>query len=276
VTELHWFPTYVDKWLSSPAIARMLPEQEGAYLRLLLFAWGNGTEPPTIPTDDESLAAMSRLGKRWAKLGGLVREQFEEVNGRLVNAKQMAVWTDQQARYEKLAVAGRRGGDAKAKRKRGSSDATVEASDAVAMDVANGKQQELEEAVVTSPNGLVLPASAPGGALGVEPPRAPAPKLGMNGHDDGLAARYAERLNELVDLWTAKHPDDAAELERTSRRDMGLPDGLLSGFAAGALRDRMASNIRALNPAWPPQEQWIAQQRVKAMDSQPQATQEVA
>ena len=269
MSELHWFPFFAKDWLSSPARMAMTPEQRGAYIDLLCVAWGNGDVQPSLVDDEHMLSALSGLGKRWTKLGPMIRAQFTaDGTGLLYNHKLTEVWNEQQTKHDKAVERGKSGGRTRADNRK------IKSSLARANGVDGAYQSESEEAVEALT--VLLPASAPGGALGVEPPRAPAPKFGMNGHDDGLAARYAERLNELVDLWTAKYPDDAAELERTLRRDMGLPDGPLSRFIAGALRDRMTSNIRALNPAWPPQEQWIAQQRVKAMDSQPQATQEVA
>lgn len=51
----------------------MTPEQEGAYLRLLCYDWsGDG-----IPDQDQSLAALSRLGEGWFKgASELVKDCF--------------------------------------------------------------------------------------------------------------------------------------------------------------------------------------------------------
>lgn len=57
------FQFYPADWLSSPRVILMTPEQEGAYLRLLCYDWsGDG-----IPDQDQSLAALSRLGEGWFK-----------------------------------------------------------------------------------------------------------------------------------------------------------------------------------------------------------------
>lgn len=78
---LHWFPFETADWLANPSVARMLPEQEGALLRLLFLAWGDGSKEPSLPASDRDLAAMSRLGTRWRRLGGLIREQFRDRDG---------------------------------------------------------------------------------------------------------------------------------------------------------------------------------------------------
>lgn len=280
MAELHWFPTYVADWLSSSAVSQMLPEQEGAYWHLLLLAWGDGTEPPTLPSDDKALAAMSRLGARWRKLGPLIRSQFDEINGRLVNAKQMAVWTEQQGRYERLASAGKRGGEAKASKRRGSSEASsMASSDAVAAKLAIAKQSELEEAVESPLQGS-LPASAPGGALGIGAPRAPArPADGTTGpwrdptprdpDADRLAAEYFARLNQRVDAWAADNPDDALEVERVLRTEMGLPRNRdLSEMQRRALRERFLVEVREQR-GWPGPDEWVTLEKARLSAGEP-------
>ena len=97
---LPWFPMYVASWLSSTAIAAMLPEQIGGYIMLLCVAWNDGTTEPSLPDDPVQLAQLSRLGARWKKLGPLVREQFEARDGRLYNAKLSAVYAEQRAKHD--------------------------------------------------------------------------------------------------------------------------------------------------------------------------------
>jgi len=109
-TSLHWFPVFVADWLTSDAITLMLPEQEGAFFRLLLRAWGKGVDEPALPDDDKVLAVLSRLGKRWAKLGPLVKEQFEAREGRLFNAKLSEVWDAQQSSHRQAVERGKLGG----------------------------------------------------------------------------------------------------------------------------------------------------------------------
>ena len=69
------FQFYPDDWLGSTPIQMMLPEQEGAYIRLLAICWGSPRLE--IPSDPARLATMSRLNGRWDELGPLVLSCFE-------------------------------------------------------------------------------------------------------------------------------------------------------------------------------------------------------
>ncbi len=265
MADLYWFPFFAEAWLSSPARITMLPEQRGAYIDLLAIAWGNGQEPPSLPADDGALAALSGLTTRWKKLGGLVREQFTEAEGRLYNAKLSAVWNDQQARYAKLAKAGRRGGETKALKKRSASDATRVLDEGT-------KHIELEEAV-EAPKGL-LPASAPDGALALEGARAPAllndgssrPWLAADvvpPDQAALEAEYFQRLATRADQWATENPDDAVALEAELRGEMGLPQQReLSDFQKRAYRDQFLEAVRELKK-WPASEEWIRVERAR-------------
>lgn len=57
------FQFYVNDWLSSPKISMMTPMEEGAYIRLLAYAWAD--PDVSIPDDDTALAQLSRLGEAW-------------------------------------------------------------------------------------------------------------------------------------------------------------------------------------------------------------------
>lgn len=85
------FQFYPDDWLSSRKIALMTAEQEGAYIRLLCYAW---SDPDcSIPDDDTQLASLSRLGSRWESVKDLVRSCFRSDSkkpGRLINKRLVA------------------------------------------------------------------------------------------------------------------------------------------------------------------------------------------
>jgi uncharacterized protein YdaU (DUF1376 family) len=121
--ELPWFPVFVADWLGSTAISMMLPEQEGAYWRLLNLSWANGNDEPSLPSDDAALGQMSRLGSRWRKLGPLVRAQFVERDGKLYNERLSAVWRDQQEKHAMIVAKASAGGRAKAALRRATSGA---------------------------------------------------------------------------------------------------------------------------------------------------------
>ncbi len=266
LAELYWFPFFCKDWLSSPARAAMLPEQRGAYIDLLAYAWGNGDDPPCLPSDDATLAGMSGLGARWKKLGALIRSQFAEVDGSLFNAKLTEVWNEQQAKHTTAVERGRNGGRVKAaKRKLLSSPTRVEGVD-------SAYQSEPEEAV-EAPIGL-LPASAPVGALALEGARAPA-LLNDGTHrpwvasesippgQDALEAEYFSRLATRADAWAVENPDDAVALETELRTEMGLPHHRdLSTFEKGAYRDRFLDAVRE-RKKWPASEEWIRLERAR-------------
>lgn len=107
-----FFRFYPANWLESTAIDMMLPEQEGAFIHLLARAW-RSHPPCSLPADDVALARLSRLGRRWKKLGARVREQFDEieVDGevRLRNAAQHRIYVEALAQHEQRKTAGQKG-----------------------------------------------------------------------------------------------------------------------------------------------------------------------
>jgi uncharacterized protein YdaU (DUF1376 family) len=118
MTELPWFPLYARDWLSGEGTSRMLPEQEGAFVRLLCVAWADGSAEPSLPDDDRALAQMSRLGPRWKRLGGLVRDQFSVSDGRLFNAKLSLLWRQQQQIHDAMVLRAAAGGKAAAEKRK--------------------------------------------------------------------------------------------------------------------------------------------------------------
>ncbi len=193
VADLHWFPFFAGDWLSSPAILDMKPEQEGAYIRLLASAWGKGDKEPSLPADSVSLARRSRLGARWGKLGPLVREQFEERDGRLYNTKLSDIWHDQQAKH-RLAVLNGKKGAAKKKGAFSHPQATHPAT-LPAEGPADRQQSELEpEERLMAPTEPI--STFPQEALGVETPR-PAELPTERGVRDGSATSVADVLKIL-------------------------------------------------------------------------------
>jgi uncharacterized protein YdaU (DUF1376 family) len=84
-------PFYIDDWLTSVAVDGFTLEQRGAYLELLLRQWSAPTG--TLPNDDRTLAQLSRLGRRWAKVGRpIIARCFVEQDGGLVNPRCRELW----------------------------------------------------------------------------------------------------------------------------------------------------------------------------------------
>lgn len=109
------FQFYANDWLSSTKIALMTPAQEGAYIRLLCYAW---SDPDcSIPDDDAQLAILSRMGEEWLKGGStVVRKCFNQhptVPGKLVNLRLLAEREKQQLWREKSQAGGIKSGQAR-------------------------------------------------------------------------------------------------------------------------------------------------------------------
>lgn len=102
-----WFPLYVADWRLSQSVRSMTLEQRGAFLELLIAAWGDGTAEPSLPADDAKLAQFSELGKRWTKYGAQIRACFTERGGRLFNTRLSHVWEVQRAKYDFATAAGK-------------------------------------------------------------------------------------------------------------------------------------------------------------------------
>lgn len=113
------FQFYPGDWLSSPHVTLMTPEQEGAYIRLLCYAWAD--PDCSIPDDDEILAKLSRLGEGWFKGGSsVVRKCFEphpEIAGKLVNLRLLKERKKQEIWREKSRSGGIKSAESRAKKK---------------------------------------------------------------------------------------------------------------------------------------------------------------
>lgn len=117
------FQFYPNDWLSSTVIATMTPAEEGAYIRLMCYAWND--EHCSIPDDDEVLAKLSRLGEGWFKGGSqMVRRCFvPDVNnpGRLVNKRLLKEREKQERWRAKSAEGGRKSAETRRYKAKGGS-----------------------------------------------------------------------------------------------------------------------------------------------------------
>jgi uncharacterized protein YdaU (DUF1376 family) len=107
-----YFPFYVDAWLGSEAVAAMSPEERGAYIQLLCYAWKSAD--CGLPDDDEVLARLSGLNERW--LNGRstsVKRQFNKdaTTGRLYNTLLLNVRAETEKKSQYAAAAGRISGE---------------------------------------------------------------------------------------------------------------------------------------------------------------------
>jgi uncharacterized protein YdaU (DUF1376 family) len=112
------FQFYPNDWLSSPKIALMAPEYEGAYIRLLSYCWA---DPHCgLPDDDEVLARLSRLGEGWLKGGSqMVRPCFiphPNQPGMITNARLLQEREKQDAWREKSRKGGQKSAETRRKK----------------------------------------------------------------------------------------------------------------------------------------------------------------
>lgn len=184
MADLHYFPLFASDWLSSEAITLMKPEQEGAFIRLLIVAWNSSELPCSLPNDEVTLAHLSRLGKRWKKLGPLVRAQFVEVEGdptRLRNPKLWDVYVTSIAKHEKAVARGRAGGKAKAEGKQNPSIAIEQ----LEQNSTNHNHKEIQSQITTK-------------TTTTTPPNPPTPQFVENSHGGGDVAQTTERLKSAA------------------------------------------------------------------------------
>lgn len=106
------FQFYPSDWLSSPKITLMSPAEEGAYIRLLCYAWAD--PHCSIPDDDATLAVLSRLGEGWFNGGSTKLRACFSVSpsfpGRLVNERLLQERQKQEAWREKSRAGGKKSG----------------------------------------------------------------------------------------------------------------------------------------------------------------------
>ena len=93
------FSFYVRDWLCSTTVSRMSGEQVKAYIYLLCAAWLED-DTATLPSDDETLAALARVDlATWQRIKPLILSKFQDAgNGRIYNDRQFAEHQKQQRR----------------------------------------------------------------------------------------------------------------------------------------------------------------------------------
>jgi len=132
---LHSYPWYIKDWLLSEARLTMTLSQRGLYRDLLDHFFEQGS----LPTNEAALFRMAACDQREFKAAWpVVRQKFEERDGRLYNRKAEEVLASKIARQVKNAMSGSSGGLARAK----NSDSKVQANAKQVLSecLANAKQ----------------------------------------------------------------------------------------------------------------------------------------
>ena len=74
--KLPWFPLYVYDWLTDETVQCMTLEQQGAYLRLLMSQWIEGS----IPADEKEIAKLLNVDRESvANLMEPIRKKFKKI-----------------------------------------------------------------------------------------------------------------------------------------------------------------------------------------------------
>lgn len=116
----------------------------GAYFLLILHYWATGG----LPDDDEQLAAIACMTDReWKKHKPVIKAFFKDGNWKHRRIDEELI--EAQARYEKRASAGKKGGDAKAKGKQTPSNATANAYQPITDNREDGGGGDAREPLVS-------------------------------------------------------------------------------------------------------------------------------
>ena len=88
-----WFPLYIDHFLGSKKVLHMTIGEQGAYLRLLMFAW---SDPEcSLPSSEKELREMALWTEKTDGLWEKVRRCFSrhpEKRSRLYNPRLYSEW----------------------------------------------------------------------------------------------------------------------------------------------------------------------------------------
>ncbi len=110
------FSFYPNDWLSSNTRNKLSLEEQGAFINLLCRAWNS--DYCQLPDDDEQLAQMSGLGKRWFKNGAgeRIKKSFAKRRNKLVCLRLKKEWEKQHSHKQKSSKGGTN--SAKARRRK--------------------------------------------------------------------------------------------------------------------------------------------------------------
>lgn len=86
-------------------------QELGAYTLILVTMWKHGG---SLPSDSKKLQRVARIGRNWPKVWASIEQHFDEVDGRITNAKLTEEYTKVRTKLEVNAHNGARGGKAKA------------------------------------------------------------------------------------------------------------------------------------------------------------------
>lgn len=106
------FQFYPKDYLADEAVSRMTLEQQGAYMRLLCYAWSMD-KPGVLPNDDAVLAQLSTLGPRWPECRDAIARAFKISDTEWIQERMRRERRAQIKRKSHRSEAGKRGANAR-------------------------------------------------------------------------------------------------------------------------------------------------------------------
>ena len=108
MSDMEWFPLYVNRFLNSRRLRRMSAASIGIYTLLLCESWEGGA----IPDDDDELEFLGRCSASDAR--AVLKRCFKLTKGGWVNPELEGIRAEQTEKRDRLVEAGRKGGKARA------------------------------------------------------------------------------------------------------------------------------------------------------------------
>jgi uncharacterized protein YdaU (DUF1376 family) len=225
------FQFYPDDYLSDDAVEAMSLAEQGAYMRLLCHAW-KSKRPGCLENDDDLLARLSRLGRKWRTSKARIIRAFRiSEDGSWLMQKRMIATHETLINFRRQKQeAGAKGGIQRRENSRAEhSGATVSLpANEVAKDTSSSSSAESSPSEKIPPGEQDKPASSQQQALpGLKTPSASKPKKKPGQREVGdLIGHYCRRWVETHKPADGNNPKlldaDKGQLVRLVR-DHGAP-----------------------------------------------------
>lgn len=233
-----YIPLYVDDY--DAHTAHLTPAQDGIYGRLLRLAWR--TPGCSLPNDEAWIARKVRLSSAdWQRIGKPVLDEFFKLQrGRFVQKRLKAEYDDISRRKTARVAAGKKGGEAKARKthEKPASKATDLLADTHAFHIQNHIQEDNPPSPLSGGEAVSAAFSKAWGAYpeegrgnhGPDPAWTEWPEaVVVAGGEDRLVAAVERRA-----AWLAAHPRERAKTFHRWLRDRGFVAYLDAGSGPSA------------------------------------------
>jgi uncharacterized protein YdaU (DUF1376 family) len=230
------FQFYPADWLASMTISLMTPAEEGAYIRLLAYAW---QQPDCgLPDDDTILAGLSRLGSDWQNgSSNTLRTVFvpvEKYPGRIFNIRLLSERKKQDEYHNAKRAAGVSSGKSRRKTREQRS---------VSLPIRSNKTRTNDEQKGTLPLPLPL-QNTKLNTLSGEPDDLPLPKRGQTGDPEFEAIWAIYPADRRVDK------QGCFKIYRKAVKAGVDPEEIKGGLELWLLSKQWADGFKQLSKTW--------------------------